>query len=268
MRAKLLLGGALLLAASVGRADTPFRTVADDGWCQSGEGDPKRATHCEVREATWPAGDGVLAVDAAPNGAIEVASWDRRDVRVRAKVVVVADTEAEAGELAGRVRIETAPEIRADGPAAQRHSHWWVSFRVTVPRRSDLRLASVNGPLSVSEVEGRIDLTTTNGPLSVVRAAGSLKGRTTNGPVSVELDGASWRGDGLDLTTTNGPVTLEVPDGYNARLATGTVNGPIDLGFPITVQGSIKRQLEVTLGKGGPPVRVFTTNGPLTLRRP
>jgi hypothetical protein len=63
-------------------------------------------------------------------------------------------------------------------------------------------------------------------------------------------------------------VTLELPEGYNAQLATGTVNGPIDLGFPITIQGSIKRKIETTLGKGGPPVRVFTTNGPLTLRRP
>lgn len=268
MRAKLVLGGVLLLAASVGRADTAFRTIADDRWCKSREGDPKRATHCEVREAIWPASDGVLAVNAAPNGAVEATSWDRREVRVRAKVVTVADTEAEASEMAGQVRIETAPEIRANGPATQHHSHWWVSFQLTVPRRSDLRLASVNGPLGVTEVEGRIDLSTTNGPLAVVRAAGTVKGRTTNGPVSVELEGGSWRGEGLDLLTTNGPVTLEVPDGYDAQLSTGTVNGPIDLQFPITVQGSLKRHLDVTLGKGGPPVSVFTTNGPLTLRRP
>ena len=57
---------------------------------------------------------------------------------------------------------------------------------------------------------------------------------------------------------------------YNAELETGTVNGPMSIDFPMTVtlQGRIGRSLTTTLGSGGPPVRVTTQNGPLTVRRP
>ncbi|HEY7511481.1 MAG TPA: hypothetical protein VIG50_14565, partial [Vicinamibacteria bacterium] len=60
---------------------------------------------------------------------------------------------------------------------------------------------------------------------------------------------------------------LVVPEGYNAELTTGTVNGGLDLDFPVTVQGRIKKRIEVTLGRGGAPVRAMTTNGGISLRR-
>ena len=64
--------------------------------------------------------------------------------------------------------------------------------------------------------------------------------------------------------TVNGPVTLEVPADYSAKLETGTVHGPIDVDFPLTVTlGSGRmRRFNATLGSGGPTVRVVTTNGP------
>ena len=65
----------------------------------------------------------------------------------------------------------------------------------------------------------------------------------------------------------NGPVTLMIPERYNARLETGTVNGGMDIEFPITIEGRIDRRLTTQLGDGGPPIRATTTNGGVTLRR-
>jgi hypothetical protein len=62
-------------------------------------------------------------------------------------------------------------------------------------------------------------------------------------------------------------VDLVVPEGCNAELKTGTVNGGTDLDFPVTVQGRLKKSIEVTLGRGGAPVRAVTTNGGISLRR-
>ena len=69
------------------------------------------------------------------------------------------------------------------------------------------------------------------------------------------------------MSTTNGGVELAIPSNYNARLETGTVNGGMDIGFPITIQGHLNRRLTTQLGSGGPLVRVTTTNGGVTLRR-
>jgi DUF4097 and DUF4098 domain-containing protein YvlB len=86
--------------------------------------------------------------------------------------------------------------------------------------------------------------------------------------VNAKLTGTAWRGEGLDLETTNGPVMLQIPEDYDAQLETGTVNGPVKLGFPITIAGDTKRDIRATLGGGGALVRVRTTNGPLNVRRP
>ena len=97
--------------------------------------------------------------------------------------------------------------------------------------------------------------------------AGDVQAETTNGGVHVELAGDSWEGEGLDVETRNGGVKLSIPEGYSAELETGTVNGRVNIDFPVTVQGQIGRSIETTLGSGGAPIRVKTRNGGVTISR-
>jgi hypothetical protein len=65
-----------------------------------------------------------------------------------------------------------------------------------------------------------------------------------------------------------GPISIHVPDGYSAELEMGTTNGPMNTGIPLTVSGRLRGgPLRTTLGSGGAPIRVVTTNGPATLNR-
>src|SRR5207248_351031 len=113
-------------------------------------------------------------------------------------------------------------------------------------------------------------LTAYNGPISLVGVGGDVRARTTNGPLDIELVGTRWEGGGgLDAETTNGPVSLAIPDNYSAELEFGTVNGPMTVGFPLTVtiQGKVGRRIITKLGAGGAPIRAVTTNGPVEIRR-
>jgi DUF4097 and DUF4098 domain-containing protein YvlB len=186
---------------------------------------------------------------------------------VLAKVTTRAESEAEAQALASQVRIQTNGTIRAEGPDTRSRRSWWVSYRLSVPQGVRLSLNTVNGGISLRDVSGTVDLRTVNGGVDVDRAAGRITGRTQNGGLDVRLAGTEWDGEGLDLETSNGGVELVVPEGYNAELTTGTVNGGLDLDFPVTVQGRIKKRIEVTLGRGGAPIRAMTTNGGISLRR-
>jgi len=114
----------------------------------------------------------------------------------------------------------------------------------------------------VEDVDARLELGAVNGGIDLRRVSGDVRGETTNGPLDVALDGDQWRGPGLDLRTTNGPVNLEIPEGYSARLETGTVNGGMHIDFPVTLQGTIGRRLTTQLGRGGALIRAMTTNGP------
>ena len=233
-----------------------------DPSCDDWSGDRER--YCEVREMTIPARER-LAVDAGQNGGIKIEAWERNEIMIRARIQAWDDTEEEARQRVNDVRIETGGTIRADGPESRR---WAVSYEISVPSRTDLRLDAHNGGIRVRGVRGGVEFRTMNGGVTLDRVSGHVRGQTTNGGLHVVLSGATWDGDGLDVRTTNGGVHLEIPEGYSARLETGTVNGGIRFDFPVTVEGRITREMALDLGGGGPLVRATTTNGGVVVTRP
>jgi hypothetical protein len=260
--------GALVLvaagAASAGAQE--WRVVPGAVWCNDRDGDRDRAQFCEVREISLRPSSSV-AVDAAPNGGISVTAGDDSAVRLRVKVMAVAGSDDAARQMASEVHIRTSGTISAEGPDTRSRDWWTVSYRLTVPARTDLDLRSHNGGITLTGVRGRTEFTTTNGGVTVEDGGGSIHGQTTNGGVKVALGGSQWEGDGLDVTTTNGGVVLEVPSDYNAHLETGTVNGGVRMDFPVRVQGRLDRELSTDLGSGGPTIRAKTTNGGVVVKR-
>ena len=247
---------------------------SDEEWllrCRGSSWGDWRARHCEVRETGLKATGKTLTVDPSMNGGVEIEAWDTDSIAVTARIQVGARTVEEADAIARDIRIDASgPTVRASGPGSLgRHQDWAVNFVVLVPRRTDLSLSTENGPLSVKNVNGHMVLSTLNGPLILSGVGGDVHARAENGPLEVRLLGSRWDGVGLDAETTNGPADLRIPDDYNAKIEFGTVNGPMNVGFPLTVtlSGRIRDRISTTLGSGGPPVRVVTTNGPMTVRR-
>ncbi|MDQ3069977.1 MAG: DUF4097 domain-containing protein [Acidobacteriota bacterium] len=247
------------------------RTMSDDEWCRDGErdnyNDDRRERFCEVRQFTLERSAGA-AVETS-NGSIVVTGERRSDVLVRARVVTHARTREAARELAKEVEITRGAPVRATGPRSRDWDRegWSVSFRVQTPESSDVNLVSSNGSLSVTDVRGRMRLRTSNGSIRLMDIGGDVQADTSNGSVTASLAGRTWDGAGLEVATSNGSVRLQVPENYNARVVASTSNGRLNLDFPVTVQGRINREIDTTLGSGGPTVRVRTSNGSVTLAR-
>jgi len=250
-------------SAQVRNSDTAGNWVAD---CERQRGDQER--FCEVRLSGFKGMRGTLSADGGQNGGAKVIGWDKDSVGIEARIQVGARTRDEAKRIASQIRIVTdGGRIRAEGPSAEDEDFWSVMFVLFVPRTSNLELTSHNGPVEVNGVTGTMELRTQNGPVVLSQVGGDVRARTENGPLEVTLSGSSWSGKGLDAVTSNGPVELTLPTDYNAHLETGTVNGPLDVQFPITVTHFDKRNVTVDLGKSGPTVRAITTNGPVGLYR-
>jgi hypothetical protein len=243
---------------------------SDADWlAQCKEQSSGRFRHCEVRPVALPGG-GPLRIDVRPNGGAQVSGWAQANVAGSARIQVQADSEAEARGIAGQIVVGgTSGTLRADGPMSGDGQSWSVSFVLSAPRHTDLEIDAVNGPIGITGISGRITATTTNGPISLGELGGNVRARTTNGPLSIVLTGTSWEGEGLDAETRNGPVSVAVPDGYSAELDARTVNGPFRLGIPVTAQGELTggrvRSIKAPIGAGGAPIRVATTNGPLSI---
>lgn len=242
-------------------------TRGDEGWCESSWGGGDRDRYCFTREAEL-ADPSALRVDAGLNGGVSVEGWSRDVVLVRARIWANARSTERARQIAEGVRVGMdGGRLSASGPDTGGRESWGVSWEVTVPTDTDLEVETHNGGIDVAGVTGRIRLEALNGGVELIGVGGDVVGRTTNGGVHVVLEGSGWSGDGLDVETTNGGVTVVVPEGYSARLETGTVNGGFDLQFPLTVQGRIGRRLSVDLGEGGRLIRAVTTNGGVEIRR-
>ncbi|HEU4570776.1 MAG TPA: hypothetical protein VFS07_09400 [Gemmatimonadales bacterium] len=234
-------------------------------------GDRDREHFCEVR-ALGARGVTALDVDPGANGGARIEGWDRDSVAVSARIATWARTVDAAAALAREIEVRLAQgTLTADGPHTSHGEGWSVMLVVQVPRRFAVNVSATNGPVEVSGVRGTLRLETTNGPVTLDDLGGDVRARLQNGPLHVRLSGAAWEGTGLDAETVNGPLTIEVPEGYNAVLETGTRNGPFESEIPITVQGrlgpGLGRNLRTTLGRGGATIHATTVNGPLSIAR-
>lgn len=139
-----------------------------------------------------------------------------------------------------------------------------VHGTVTLPRTVRLDASSTNGDIDVDAVLTAMQLTTVNGDIQVRGGTQTLNVTTTNGDVDLGLEAV---GSGLTVETTNGDVKVELPATLNAALAMRTVNGDLSLGFPGNITTKTAKQIIATLGGGGSPINISTTNGSITLEQ-
>ncbi len=201
------------------------RTLHDDQWCDrdNWEHDNDGERYCEVREITLPAGRDLITVDGRQNGGIKVEGWNRKEILVRAKVTTHARTEAAAERLAEDIEINTDRTIFADVPETRRKEWASVSYRLMVPRRSNLSLETFNGGISIENVEGDMDFAALNGGLNLIDLAGDVHGETTNGGITVELTGKG-----------EGPVgKRETSEGRSALFPVGSWPCPRNVRSPM-----------------------------------
>ena len=225
-----------------------------------------RERFCEVRHTQAPAPRGTLTVDGLRNGGVSVIGADAGNLTITTRIQAQARTKAEAREIARQVRtVISGSTIQAEGPRNLDNASWSANLIIWAPRRSDLSISTSNGPVSVEDVTGNMELETRNGPLALRGLAGKVRARSSNGPLSIALTGNRWEGGGLDAETSNGPLSLRIPEGYNAHLEARTSNGPMSLGFPVTMVGRIGRDISTDLGSGGTTIRAVTHNGPLSI---
>ena len=134
---------------------------------------------------------------------------------------------------------------RGGGGMNTRDNDVQVDFVVRVPSGVRLAATTVNGAIDVQALRSDVQATTVNGSVNI----------QTTGFVS-------------NATTVNGGIVLEMPADLNANFHATTVNGEIDSDFPMVATGRLsRRNLQATIGSGGPELRATTVNGSISLRR-
>ncbi|MBF9237920.1 hypothetical protein I2I05_10990 [Hymenobacter sp. BT683] len=240
-----------------------FKISCEEGGWMRGNTENKR--YCETRDLTMTAPVGQpLTISGGANGGITVHGWSGSNVRIRAKVQSWANSEADAQKRVKEVTISTANNsLQATAPGQD--EQYSVSYEIFVPRTTALVMNTVNGGISLDNLQSDIKFKAVNGGVSLASLGGNVTGHTVNGGLNITLSGSKWDGTGLDVQTTNGGINWKLPQDYSAQLFTSTNMGSIRAGFPVTKSGFMRKELATTLGKGGAPVKAVTTNGGVNL---
>ncbi|HEX6200007.1 MAG TPA: DUF4097 family beta strand repeat-containing protein [Thermoanaerobaculia bacterium] len=242
---------------------------------------PALAVEVQERlEKTYDLGAGGEVSVGNVNGAVVVEGWDRDEVRVVAVKKAKASTRARAEEVLDKIEVRITRsgsrlEIDTRRPESSNSVFSWlfgngvsgdVSYTVSVPRRTDLEVDTVNGHVEVRGVEGHVEADTTNGGIEMADIRGSVDAGTTNGAIRVRLAEVA-AGRSMSFSTTNGGIHVTVPRAARVTLDASTTNGGIDLDdLPAAdVRTHGRRHLKAEINGGGPTIELSTTNGGITI---
>jgi len=228
----------------------------------------------------------VLQVSPHRNGGVQVVGWDKDTYSVTAcKAAAGSSDEAERTLSQITMDIDHG-KISMKGPGDE--NEWTVELLIRTPKSATIDLDTMNGPISLHDVDGKLtaratngpislknfsgeaEITAVNGPISVEGSKGSVRIRTENGPISVALEGKTWSGTGLTADAHNGPLTLMVPSGYQSSFVVESTNHA-----PVSCKASIcdnarktwdDEHRRIEYGNAPVMIRLSTVNGPVSVR--
>ncbi len=230
-------------------------------------------------------------------GTISVEAYDGAEVIVETAYGAAGrdqehDSDDDGEERPDRSGLKLIPSLSVGLTIEERNnrvevsSESWkrrVELRIQVPRKTSLRLETVNGgDLEVSGVEGEHELQNTNGGISAVNIRGSLVASTTNGDVQVKfLDITPDKA--MSFTTWNGDVDVTFPAKLAGVLLLNPGRGDIYTDFDVKLEPvspevvtspkrkgyrvEMKQEVKAIVGAGGPEMHFRTFNGSIYLRK-
>jgi DUF4097 and DUF4098 domain-containing protein YvlB len=207
------------------------------------------------------------------NGAVQILSWDRDEVKVDA--IKSADSKERLDEAkieidSGKDHISIRTKYRDHDLTFNWGSHnnpASVEYTVTVPRRARLdEIKLINGSLDVSGVSGEVRASCINGRLDAHNLAGRAQLSTINGHLDARFD--QLAGSTVELNSVNGSVELTIPSDSKAEIDASTVSGGIDNDFGLHVNHHrfVGHELRGVLGSGGTHIKLGNVNGRIEIR--
>lgn len=221
-----------------------------------------------------------LRVRGAENSGVQVHGSERSDFEI-----LVCKGARSSGDLASISVSRDGDALTVHGPS---DADWVGYLIIEAPRKAAMEISTLNGPVGLSGLTGRVTVRSENGPISVRDSAGDfdleaengpihfrgagghLRLYTQNGPIGVVLSGSSWKGEGLEARAVNGPLSLAIPAGYRSGAIVESLGhspfrcrGEACAGARRDWNAEGKR---IEFGEGPAVLRLSTENGPVSIK--
>ncbi len=219
------------------------------------------------------------------NGSIQLKKWEKPEIHVFVKKTsrskaILEKTDVIFEDSGRELKIKVKKrdgwrifggsianvEIIVNTPSPKNLNLSTVNGRVTVNEmEGSISSSSVNGNISIYDHKGDIESETVNGSISISNAYGALKGETVNGSINANV---LEIGEYINLSTVNGSIKLNVENLENVEVKVETVNGNIsieELQKPMRRLSLKRRSAYFVIGNGSKKIDIETVNGSIKI---
>ncbi|MBD3415079.1 MAG: DUF4097 family beta strand repeat protein [Candidatus Aminicenantes bacterium] len=200
------------------------------------------------------------------SGDIEVKTWNKAQVSIKAVKSTKASSEKIAQERFDLVKIDVSKQgntltIKTEYPKKESLSrkikNFSVDFWLVIPSQAEADVHSVSGDVVAEKIGGELSAVTVSGDVEIMDASQFARGKSVSGDVTVTnasdgVDCDSVSGD-LEVKNVNGDAELKTVSGsiklqdiQNGDIDAETVSGKVEL---MNVQGAMEVKAESLSGK-------------------
>jgi hypothetical protein len=224
----------------------------------------------QVIRETHELAPGALVELSALNGSVKIETSDSQTAEILIERTASSDKELERRPItihatADSLRIKSE---KSTGGFFSRFFGSDASEKVTLklPRQISLNTKGVNGPVTVGELDGSVEVAGVNGKVQIASASGAASFKGVNGSIVVGLRKIS--SEGVTLSGVNGNIELQLPADVNADLETKGMNGRVVSDIPnVTIDKSSHGNYSARIGSGGSSISAKGVNGNIRLTR-
>ncbi|HKP45912.1 MAG TPA: hypothetical protein VJT50_04870 [Pyrinomonadaceae bacterium] len=253
---------------------------------------PPKLTRTTITNETRRLGyGGTVTIVGAPDGSITVEGWNRSDVEVRAETQMHADSEKDLDQLAAvngvildedlnHVRIMTTgmhdraymKKVAKNFPKQLLNLPWRVDYRIRVPIACDLDINGGRGPITVTNVDGNIRISSPQSQVTLLLGGGTLSTTIAAGQVALKVSEKSWRHGSVEIAVAAGDIELQLPGGFNGDLdadvlRTGEIVNSLENVAAREKPGITKQQVRARIGTGGSSMRLSVGDGRIAIKK-
>ena len=233
---------------------------------QHGQDDGEDFTEKEEIRRSFRLAPGERVEVSGINGAVKIETADT-DV---AEVYIVRSARRREDLNFRRIKVEqTAEGLMVRRVRESEEPNVKVRHRVVLrlPRRIELLAESINGGVTVGEIDGPVRLRSINGGAEVARATGYAEISSINGGVTMTIARLGERG--VRANSINGGINLRFTEDLNADLDVSRFNGGVSAELAnVTVLNREKHsRFQARIGSGGIPITISQVNGGVSLSR-
>jgi hypothetical protein len=201
----------------------------------------------------------------AINGSVDINAVEGDTAIVRIERTGRSRAEMDCNQI---VLVQTAGNLIIKSETAGREGCENIQVRhrvlLSLPRRSNVNIHGVSGPINIGEIEGALRLSGNSGKINLAQSVSGSRITGNSGTTTIKL--RKLDAGGLELSGNSGAIKLYVDEGVNVDVIVSGLSGSVSSELPnvqFTKTGAA--DYHARIGSGGPTINVAGNSGNILL---